>query len=241
MSALNLYLNSRDRQFGNASDFEIKTNILTHSKSTKFQVHLKKFIMPFIEYPINSKTNTLIFEENSNPTDLTATVPVGSYSITDFATALKTALDAAGAGTFTITYNTINKKLTIASTGTFKLISGGLLDIIGFAAGLSFAGSVVADYPVNLDGTDFLNIYTSLITDNYAPGPKPRGSLLARVPVDVSYGDLISYVNEDDHTFPVLNGEALENINFQLYDDYNRLLELPENCNCSIVLSIHML
>ena len=156
--SMNIILNSRDKAFGTASDFEIITNLNNITLNTGFKMNLKHFTMPLLEYPINSKNNTLVFRENGSSTNLTATITAGNYSSSDIITSLTSALQSAGSATITITYNSSTKKYTIASSGTVRLISGGLLYILGFDAGSLFSASITAAYPVRLSGTNWIDI-----------------------------------------------------------------------------------
>ena len=76
-------------------------------------------------WEITSSNNVLIFEETAG-VNLTATVAVGNYSSTaTFMTALKTALEDAGASTYTITQNS-NFRFVIVSNGAG---GGGILNL----------------------------------------------------------------------------------------------------------------
>lgn len=237
--SLNIVINSREKTFGNASDFEIQTNLNNLTLNTGFRLNLKSFTMPFLEYPINSKNNSLVFQENGSASNLVATFTAGSYSSADIISSLTAALQSSGSNTYTITFNNSTKKLTIASSGTIKIISGGLLYPIGFSAGSLFSASVTGTYPVRLSGSDWIDIYSNLITNNYVVGPKQKGSLLARVPTNLLYGDLIDYVSYDTFFFEVTNDESILNLNIQLYDEFGALMELPANCYCSVVLTVN--
>lgn len=75
---------------------------------------------------INDDNNKLDFEETAS-TELTATLTNGSYTPSELATEIDTALTAAGASAYTITYSARTKKFTLASDlggggGTFKLL-----------------------------------------------------------------------------------------------------------------------
>lgn len=69
------------------------------------------------KYDIDSTNNLIYFEEN---TDLTATVVSGTYTRANLLIAIKTALEAASANTFTVTIDAKNK-IKIVSTAVFKL------------------------------------------------------------------------------------------------------------------------
>lgn len=75
---------------------------------------------------INDTNNKLDFEETAS-TELTATIASGSYIPGDLASAIDTALTAAGASAYTISYSARTKKFTLTSDlagggGTFKLL-----------------------------------------------------------------------------------------------------------------------
>lgn len=237
--ALNIYLNSRDKSFGSASDFEFQTNINNIVRNTGFQIRLEEFTMPFLEYGVNSKNNSLIFEENGNAADIVCSITPGYYTASEFIALLETALQLNGANTYIITYNTNTKKITIsAGVDTFRFVSGNLLDVIGFVPQTSFSSISTGSHPINLAGSLFVDIYTNLITNNFSIGVRPSGTLLARIPCNAEYGELLDYVNDMNHSFTVLNDESINNLAISLYDDKGRLLDLPENCYASLVLSL---
>lgn len=110
--------------------------------------------IPFSFYTIDSTNNTFILHE---ATDLTVTIPVGSYSASSLTTALQNALNAVTtytAGTtfttvYTVTYNTLTQKFNITAntnvSDTFYLVFGNSTDLgitnprtyLGFGPGQS--------------------------------------------------------------------------------------------------------
>jgi hypothetical protein len=72
-------------------------------------------------YEITKNNNKINFKEGVP--ELTATITNGSYSLTDLLVAIKTALDAAGALTYTVSVDRDTRKITIASTSTFSLLT----------------------------------------------------------------------------------------------------------------------
>lgn len=76
---------------------------------------------------IDSTNNKLDFEETAS-TELTATLTAGTYTPAQLATEINTQLTSAGASAYTITYDSISRKFTLASDrggggGTFKLLA----------------------------------------------------------------------------------------------------------------------
>jgi len=95
-----------------------------------------------------SSNNTIQFQEDGGGT-LTATIADGSYTSATFSAAAKTALETAGAGTYTVSYSTSTKKWTIAVSGAISAVklmaTGSFEDDIGFTAATSSSASVTSD------------------------------------------------------------------------------------------------
>lgn len=92
-------------------------------------------------WEIVSGSNTIIFQETIG-VNLTATLTAGSYTSTTILTQIKSALEATGDSTYTVTFDGTTGKATIASngsggTGVFRLIwtngsSAGMAAVLGF-------------------------------------------------------------------------------------------------------------
>jgi hypothetical protein len=99
---------------------------------------------------IDSSNNKIDFEETTS-TELTATLTAGSYSPADLATEIDTQLTSAGASAFTVSYDTLTRKFTIASDragggGIFTLLYGtGTNALISASSPLGFDVEDLAD------------------------------------------------------------------------------------------------
>ena len=78
---------------------------------------LIEFVMSNSLYNVNNINNQIYFDETS--VLKTATIVNGFYYPTDFGTAIKTAMDLAGANTYTPVFDSITGKFTITSTGNY--------------------------------------------------------------------------------------------------------------------------
>lgn len=105
---------------------------------------------------IASTNNTIVFGEGGGA--LTATIASGDWTWGEVAWKVKVALEAAGAGTYTVTYSHATRKFTIAkSAGTFTLDVGGsandALDDLGYTSDKSGALTYTSDISVPSQAT----------------------------------------------------------------------------------------
>lgn len=99
---------------------------------------------------ISSTNNTITFGEGGGA--LTGTVASGNWSWGELAWKVKVALEAAGAGTYTVTYSHTTRKFTITKdSGTFTLDYDGannVIDDMGFTGDKSGALTYTSDTAV---------------------------------------------------------------------------------------------
>lgn len=105
---------------------------------------------------VNKYNNILNFTDNGSP--FTANLTNGVYDTTAFCLLLKTAMEAVGSSTFTITFSAITRKFTLASSGTnfalnFDTVANAVVTVlpaIGFATkDYTGALSYISDVPLN--------------------------------------------------------------------------------------------
>lgn len=148
----------------NFADPEIASNINASSEQAAFpsdnafnKQRRSKVWRTNGHWEITSANNTLIFEETTG-VNLTASVTAGTYSsTTTFLQAVKTALEAVGASTYTVVADTATGKIKITSDGSG---GGGILnlewdhasttieDVLGFDDAATDTGALTytADY-----------------------------------------------------------------------------------------------
>lgn len=185
---------------------------------------IRRCIIESSHYHVNSSLgNTFELEEGGAA--LTVTIPEGNYSITSFATAVATALNTAGANTYTVAGNLDTAKLTVTRTAgalAWRLLFASfsrMAHITGFSGdGVAGAGPFTADNPVWLaPGWVFL-VCPQLAR---AGGTMAANHIVASIPVAPSgeglFGsDVITGRLESDGF--VIEGYALEELEFYLVD-----------------------
>jgi hypothetical protein len=206
-----------------------------------FKLSLQNIEFANTVYPINANNNIVTFDEGGG--SLTATLTANSYTGSELASHLKTQMDAAvGAGdTYTVTYDSQSKKLTIASTGTYFFVSGvanHAFDELGITTlDDAAAASRTSDVPINVSGSQYVDIVTDLSNLNYSSSTTAH--VLARVPLNVAFGQVVFYEpNNDGSLFSTV--DHLDYVSMALRDDKGNLWELPSNSYVSLVLKLEL-
>lgn len=242
MSAFTIFINSRDREDENSNlnDCYYYLNEYNLTSVGRIAIAVDKFVMPNLQYNVNTHTRTIKFKENGGP-EITAVLPLGEYDADTLATALKIAMDAAGTSTYTITWDTTNFKFTISSgANTTQLTTGTINELLGFVDNSADSTSLTADYPMRLEGLNAIlldipgvsskNAYTSLIAN----------SVIDYVPVIVAYGEIITHDNDAMDDRATVDGEVLTQIRIKLVDEKGRKLDIPANCHYQLSLRVFL-
>ena len=145
---------------------------------------------------IEDYNDQIAFLENT--VSYTATIVAGTYNASTLATAIKTALDAAGGDTYTVTYNETSHRFKIASDGDVFTLSW-LTDtsdavdefgkLIGFdiAADDTGALSYIADYPALGIPEDLIDACNALVRWRYSSIKERRIGLFSESRGEASF------------------------------------------------------
>ena len=243
MSTL-LFLSSREQEGTLSYDAHWNIDDARLNGSNKpMVVSLDHFEVPNAVYPINATNNKVQFTTTDGT--YTATLTSQSYTGNQLATELKTQMDAAGSGggtpiTFTVSYSSQTGKLTFApSAGTvvFVTVTNDAYDSLGidrtnFQAA---ASSISSDFPINVAGTQYIDLVTNLSTLNHSSSS--YASVLARVPMNVAWGEILYFMPASAQRI-VTNAASLRDLRIQLRDDRGALWALPDNAFMSLTLRL---
>ena len=101
-------------------------------------------------HTITESNNLLDFKEGAG-SELTATLNVGEYSLTDFLTEVARAMNDAGALTYSLSVNRSTRIITVSTTSAFTLLAGtgthvgnSAYSLLGFSSDTSSATSHIA-------------------------------------------------------------------------------------------------
>lgn len=238
MSNFFIFLDSRQRSYGNNTNFSVGLNDFNFSNNESVSVSVDEVNMFNLQYPINSTNKTITFQEDGVASDLTATLTEGNYTGSEIATELQTQLNSAGANTYTVSYNSTTGKLTISDDAglpsTINLTD--IDDIFGFVTPTGFLATHTGTNPINLSGVEYVDILLpNLLTGNMTTSAN-RNGIMKRIPLDVGWGGLVSYRSQQGDDSVIVNKEALDNVRVEVRNPDNTIYDLPSNANISIVL-----
>jgi hypothetical protein len=182
-----IVVDSRDRNHDDYADPNNYRVDLERDINDVVSIQLVSAEVPKSEYVINASNNKIYFQELnaqvSGGTYLTATIPVGNYTITELKTAIETQMDAVGTANYTVTINsstnTINVSSDLGSVDLFNFLFQGdnevhgnnnnprstyrdnsIGPVIGFSrTDLSGASNYTGDLQYNLDGEKYVMLH----------------------------------------------------------------------------------
>jgi hypothetical protein len=243
MASFFLFLNSKDVNYGTSANFVVnfEQSGIDFSES-EVSIGLDYAIFPNCIYPIRSGRNTLVFNEGGG--NLTATIEDGFYDASNFPAALKTALDAAGALTYTVTIGSTNNKVTISATGPFSidfsLSSPYMWKILGFGYNLvtSSAASQTGTMPIRLDGDEYYVLMLDNLTSNNASSSFSTRGILDIIPMNGAYGDVIYYKGNEKNNLVLGSTEQLKEVRVRVTDSDGNELPIADNNEIFIKLRV---
>jgi hypothetical protein len=207
------------------------------SGTSAYAVSIDSFKCPHAVYPIRTGFNDKVYIDE-NGVDATLTITENNFTGSQISTELQTQLNAAGlSNTYAVAYDSQSKKLTITlSAGallfSFEAGDQDAYEELGFTTGV-IDTSYVGTYPVNLSGTRYLDLQMNFATNNLTGNH--RANVMQRIPVNGSFGTVISWSNESDDWQSV---SSLNSIYLRIIDDKGNLWTLPQNMNAMLTLKL---
>ena len=109
--------------FRNAGSLSNPSFILNESINNCVGVKVKNAVIPLSFYTFDTYNNKLYLVEDTNDV-VEVSIPIGNYTSSTISSALKTALELAGSGTYTVSYSVLTNKINIQCATQFKFLSG---------------------------------------------------------------------------------------------------------------------
>lgn len=231
-------INSKDRINGSTHSFDYQLSNVGMNKCINWRV--VSCTIPFSWYAIPVQAFSVV----EGVFNTVVPFPAGSYTATEMANALQTALNASGAaGTFTVTYHRPTGKFTVSSTVAFTfdwdlgnpLPANEAYKNVGVALGFisETDHTIPAQNPnqtsrfvANLSGTTNVYIKSSRFQNSYSSYFNLlKVNVIQSTPVTGNFGDWLVWQNNTD-MFYSLEGIMLETFDIQLVDDHNMPIDL---------------
>ena len=149
---------------------------------TNVACYLESASIPVTVHTFTSANNAMSFYENLGAVQKDAVIPFGTYSGTELASALQIAMNAVAVNTYTVSYSSVTKKMTISTIlpATLQILSvSTCLDKLGFEPMSSFQSAVSSSYMVNLLGTRYVDLVVNFNANSIALNK--RANILARI------------------------------------------------------------
>lgn len=222
--------------FGNDSDLDNVYEIRLLSASIVNQV-----------YNIcAAESNNSFVVTHSVDGEVTMTIPDGQYTVDQLMTQMKTSLDAAVTGTYTVVQSDTTGLISItASSGTISVSTiNGFAKAIGFVSVPSTASTITATALPNLIGTRMLHIHCPQLAQTnktlIAGGTGVNG--IVSIPVDVPFGACQTYVGRKHDTLifgSKFINRSVRNLQFIIRGNLGReLTEMTLNLPTVLVFKI---
>ncbi|MHA2276322.1 MAG: hypothetical protein ACXAC2_11165 [Candidatus Kariarchaeaceae archaeon] len=208
-----------------------------------YAVTLQTVEFPNTVYPINDLYNTIYISEDDGATSHAVVLPSRNYSGSSIAATLETLINVnVGlipelSGVYTVTYDINTKKLTFTCDVNFQFNMGTnhVYDEIGIDTFDVDATTIISDYPVNISGTQYVDLISNLSTNNHKVGNSQHP--LARIPVQQEFGTIVFYQPRySDPQF--VSAPMLDEIFIELRDMKGNFFMLPNNSHVSLTISV---
>lgn len=83
---------------------------------------ISTFSVFYYGHTVTASNQNIDFKDGGSGTEKTAAISIGTYSLSDYVVAIKTALDAAGTQAYTVSVSRTTRKITISASGAFSLL-----------------------------------------------------------------------------------------------------------------------
>lgn len=223
-----LYIDSSQRTTGTSVDFTLS---LASSVAKVLEVEVIGAEIPYTFYGVTATNNRIVWTLSGPHT---CTVTPGNYTVSQFVTALQTAMNAVQAG-WTITYSAQTYKLTFSHASAFTIdmsnASGTttMSRVIGLAATTTLATSKVMTNAVNVSGPRYLLIKSRALTRPKITRPylnATQDDVLYKVSIQGGPGDILVEKNLYTNRLKFGVRQVIKNLDFQLTDELGNLMDL---------------
>jgi len=225
-----IHVSSDRRDAGTDTDWVFYPSPSLHNVK---RIRLSNLELPWTHYVFNSTNNTINFKEDGGGT-LVATLSSQNYSRSQLATEIKTQLESAGAGTYTVSVSNNTYKLTITPTAgitNFQLLASGSNSChktLGFSVDSANSSTVTGNEIAQISGLNYVLLRSNVALNrrhkSFYDNSSTSHDILARIPVTTNSGSVV-YFNAVDQPFSESHGD-LDELRFRLTDESGQTIDL---------------
>jgi hypothetical protein len=197
-------------------------------------VRIENAKIPITFYNINSNYNT--FGWTGSTTGVVSfDITQGNYTIDELIAEIQTQMNALDLNTYTVSYNEITQKVSIASTGTENLstLTGDGWQIIGFDLSETITGAATAT-GTNVAYTNTMgwlklvvdNINTSNYYENDENATTQTQKVMLDIPIKSVRNEYEFYDNHQGAMFKLPSISSIIELRVRLLDKYNNIVDL---------------
>lgn len=236
--AKHILLNSQDATASGTTNDVLEWNIVDSELAMFTEGYYKIWVssaqFPNLVYPINEYNNVFNIQIGINPTSSIIITP-NNYTGTTIATYLQTQLNALSLGTFSVTFDSTSYKIGIVNSTNegfkFMTVDKSIYSNLGIVVDNIIYTTYVTPYPVNLRGTQIVDLITNLQTNVYST--TQVSNFLDRIPITSAFGEVNTYFNYNS-TSPVMRMTSLNYIQICFRDASGKPYVLPPNAIITI-------
>jgi hypothetical protein len=221
------------------------TGILRKEASIKHAyVAILNAQFPVSFYVINNASNVLKLYDPSTTATYTITLRIGNYTVSTLTQEILYQIAQGNPYPYPpgIDFNKQTGKLTFIFPQNATILSSqsSIREVLGLGT-TNLTGTVITcPYPVNLLGVKLLNITSNaLAVSSYSSVSASNMNILATVPVDAPFFNMISYENQNDLQKHELTTEYVNAIDIQILDEAGNYVDFNgTNWSFTIAISI---
>ena len=236
-------VDSRDKDASSISNTDFTVDTIPFHAS---DLRVKQIVFPNLfnnvrALPAGDNNSTFSYELATVPT--TTLVADGFYSITQLIAALNTVLGA----NFVFSHDTITDLVSFQNVAgvDFELITTSSGNVMGDALGITVNQTVAAGNTVvlgnkpNLYNYSILYISSNKLSNSFnLISGQNRFPIIATIPFTVSYGELVVYEVNEQHTIKFQSSTNIENVDIKLINHNGEVVALPSNHHIQVLLEV---
>lgn len=226
MELKNLVIDSSKRSSGTVSNFTYQLKWPITRPDT---IALESIQLYNTQYTINNNNNKFYWTTRTGVVT-TSTLTNGNYTAVSLASHIQDVMNAVGTDVYSVTFSPITGKITIMNpSGNFSLTFGTNTSnscsyVLGFTNNNLTGSSTYTSQNIVQLGTKYYVVYSDIVSNNNYDANE-IGSVIAFVPNNVVFGEIITYSPNLAKTFK-LRSSDISRLSFYVKDDKGNLADL---------------